>query len=368
MTLLGALSSRPLRALQVEVTSRCTRRCAVCPRSALADRWREEDLSMARWNAIVPGLALARHVHLQGWGEPLLHPDLPDMAAAAKEAGCAVGITTNGDLLDTALDWLQAVRADIVSVSVGGGAGRHERLRDGSRLASALAAAGELAARAGRGGRPRVQVSFLLTWENAGDLEEVVRLAARHRIHDVFTVHLDCTPSRSLLDLAAFTASGLRAGVAEALASASAAATECGVRLRQAAAAPDDLLTCALDPTRFAYVAADGRVGPCSYLVLPMTGPIQRVDFEGATKVEPVIYGSVPEARLDELLSSPKRRRFIATFAARLAAEKTFLESVGGLGTTALAGLEAADEKRTRTLADNRFPRACARCHKRVGW
>jgi len=64
---------RPLRALQVEITSRCSRACAVCPRSALGDHWREGDLSEGVWNVLEPDLPLATHIHLQGWGEPLLH-------------------------------------------------------------------------------------------------------------------------------------------------------------------------------------------------------------------------------------------------------------------------------------------------------
>ena len=67
------MAKRALFAIQVEVTSRCTRSCAVCPRSAFADSWLEGDLSAGLWQRLRPDLRLARHVHLQGWGEPLLH-------------------------------------------------------------------------------------------------------------------------------------------------------------------------------------------------------------------------------------------------------------------------------------------------------
>jgi len=55
---------RPLRALQIEVTSRCTRRCVTCPRRALSDRWREGDLEQPLWKTLEPDLKLAEHVHL----------------------------------------------------------------------------------------------------------------------------------------------------------------------------------------------------------------------------------------------------------------------------------------------------------------
>lgn len=324
---------------------------------------------MEAWAAIAPALPLVEHVHLQGWGEPLLHPKLAAMAEAAKAAGCAVGLTTNGDLLGGAIDWLARLPLDLVSLSVGGGARQHAALRDGSSLEEGLRAAGDLAARAVKRGSPRVQVSFLLTRDNAGDLEEVVRIAARHRIREMFTIHLDCTPSPELLNRAAFTSSGLRDGVAEALAAASAAAERENVHLRHATTVPEDVLVCALDPTRFVYVAADGRVGPCAYLLLPIAGPIPRAGFAGMCKTEPVSFGAVPDTGLVDLLSSPARRRFVAPFVARLAAETTFRRCVvEAVGTAALAQLEEADGDRARALADNPFPPACVGCHKMVGW
>ena len=43
---------RPLTALQVEVTSRCTRDCAICARSAFASDWRDGDLADATWDRL----------------------------------------------------------------------------------------------------------------------------------------------------------------------------------------------------------------------------------------------------------------------------------------------------------------------------
>ena len=153
---------RPLIALQVEVSSRCTRACGVCPRSALGPLWLDGDLEHTLWERLRGDLALAEHVHLQGWGEPLLHPDLPGMVAAAKAAGCTVGVTTNGDLLSEALTWIAEAQVDLVTVSVAGRDSTHARLRDGSRLGEILDAARELV-RARRRRRTHVKLSYLLT-------------------------------------------------------------------------------------------------------------------------------------------------------------------------------------------------------------
>ena len=39
-------------------------------------------------------------VCLQGWGEPLEHENILGMVRVAKMAGCEVGLTTNGMLLN----------------------------------------------------------------------------------------------------------------------------------------------------------------------------------------------------------------------------------------------------------------------------
>lgn len=359
---------RWLRALQVEVTSRCTRTCALCPRRALASRWVAQDISAAAWAAIVPVLPLAEHVHLQGWGEPLLHPGLRDMALDARRAGCSVGITTNGDLLAEAADWIVALGIDLVSISLAGGPGRHAAWRGGSDLATVLGDAGSLVARARRG-RPRVQLAYLLTRDNHVDLPEVIDRAARAGVHDVVITHLDCTPTSDLLALAAFCASGLRPEAEAALRVAEEVAAHRGVSLRGPGPAPEEMLVCALDPTRIIFIAADGRVGPCTHQVLPVAGPIPRAGFDGTTDIEPDVFGAVPKQTLEEVLGSPARSRFIRPLRERLMAERSFLSrGLVGFGAADVAALEEADEERGRTLARAPLPPSCNRCHKKYGW
>lgn len=359
---------RSLRALQVEVTSRCTRICALCPRRALAGRWVSQDISAAAWAAIVPVLPLAEHVHLQGWGEPLLHPGLRDMALDAKRAGCSVGITTNGDLLTEAADWIVALGIDLVSISLAGGPSRHAAWRGGSDLAAVLGDAGALAAQA-RLGRPRVQLAYLLTRDNHVDLPEVVHRAADAGVHEIVITHLDCTPTSDLLASAAFCASGLRPDAAAALRAAQEVAARCDVSLRGPGPAPEEMLVCALDPTRIVFIAADGRVGPCTYQLLPVAGPIPRAGFDGTLDIEPDVFGVVPEQTLEEVLGSPARSCFIGPLRARLVAEKGFLSrGLVGFGAAEVAALEEADAERARALAHAPLPPSCTGCHKKYGW
>jgi MoaA/NifB/PqqE/SkfB family radical SAM enzyme len=368
--LLRRRRKRPLQALQVEVTSRCTRSCAVCPRSELGGRWREGDLDEALWKVLEPDLTLAQHIHLQGWGEPLLHPALPRWARAAREAGCTVGLATNGDLLPEAMDWLKRGDLDQVAVSVAGDARINEELRDGSPLDRVLEAAGELARLARcEALNTKVQVSCLLTRPGAPSLPAVVELAAKHGVDECFVTHLDCRPARKFVELAAYCEAGLFEGVASCLDEAKKTARRLGIAYREPVRAGEEVLACALDPQRFVFIGWDGRIGPCVNLLLPVEGPVPRYSEAGETLVEPVCYGRLGEVRLSEALSAGSRRRFTAPFEERLAAERRFLSALeldGGV--RALRKLDEADDSRTEALASNPLPVSCAACPKGLGW
>ncbi len=360
---------RPLRALQVEVTSRCARRCAICPRSSLAETWREGDLDDALWKVVATDLELTEHVQLQGWGEPLLHPLLPAWARDASAAGCTVGLTTNGDLLEEAASWLLEGDVDRIVVSVAGNAYNHAALRNGSQLESVLASAGSLARRARERRVPlRILISYLLTRNNAADLPAVVRLAAHAGVDELFVTHLDCPTSPALVEQAAFSGDVLIEGVTAHLKEAETVALDSGIAFRDQTQGGEEQLVCSLDPLRIAFVGWDGRVGPCVNLLLPVEGPIPRWSANGCTEVEALSYGRLDANGLADLLSSDIRTRFVAPWTRRLEAERRFLASVPELSFTGLRELDRADAIRTAALSANPFPDACAHCPKVHGW
>jgi hypothetical protein len=138
---------------------------------------------------------------------------------------------------------------------------------------------------------------------------------------------------------------------------------------RPPATASEELLVCALDPQRFAFVGWDGRVGPCVNLLLPIAGSIPRWTVDGPRQVEHVVYGRLADKRLRDILNGVEHRHFNAPFAARLAAESSFRDAIGTLwGSEARARLDEADRRRERELAAHPFPPQCAGCHKVLGW
>ena len=365
----GLFNRRPLTALQVEVTSRCTRECAICPRSALAPVWQDGDLADATWDRLREDLGLARHVHLQGWGEPLSHPRLPEMVDAVKAADSDVGITTNGDLLEPAIDWIVDKRVDQLVVSVAGDDATHADLRSGARLEELWTVLRHLIDRRGKRKTPKVKVSYLLTRRNCEQVPGLVEAAADAGADELFVTHLDCTPTRELHDEAAFGASGLLPEAAEAIDAAAHVARSRKIAFRAPALDRQDILVCALDPLSVAFVSWDGRVGPCVYLGLPIQGPIPRWCDDGPTEVEPVVYGHLAQESLRQILDGDRFRSFTGAFKSRLAIERRFMDGmVGRSARENLTYLEVADREREKELADNPFPGPCAGCPKVVGW
>jgi MoaA/NifB/PqqE/SkfB family radical SAM enzyme len=365
------MTRRRLRALQVEVTSRCTRSCRVCPRNALADRWRDGDLSEDLWNAVRPDLSLVEHLHLQGWGEPLLHGDLRRMVRDAHSAGCTVGVTTNGDLLARAGDWIVAEGVELATVSVAGLDRHDRRLRGGVGFHRTLASVASLVRRRGPRRRPRVQLALLLVRDTMNDVPGVVRLAAGAGADAVLVNHLDCTPTAELWRMAVFSdGEALRAAQAAFIEAAREARRQ-GIELRPPPLAPREMLTCDLDPRFVVSVRWDGRVAPCVHLNLPVDGPIPRVTDRGGTTIEPFSFGCLSNGSLSEVLDGDAYRRFTEPLRMRCEADRRFrMRSSAGSswGSVAIRALDAADRELERTLADNPFPSSCRGCHKVVGW
>jgi MoaA/NifB/PqqE/SkfB family radical SAM enzyme len=365
------MARKKLRALQVEVTSRCTRKCAVCPQTVYGDAWLEGDLSESHWERLRADLERVQHLHLQGWGEPLLHPRIAHMARDGHAAGCKIGLTTNGDLLDGAINWIVSGAVDVLAVSLAGGETWNRRLRDGAKTDEILNTVEKLSRARKRRNKPRIHIAFLLVRENAGDLLETVRAAARAGVDRVIVNHLDYVPTEKLRELAAYTHGGVSQAAREQLDNAKRVAVELGVDLQLPFTEPQEMLTCALDPRRMASIRWDGVVAACVHLNLPIPDPIPRMTAMGPIRIRRQAFGHLDDAPLSEILSGEARREFTAPIYRRCEADDRYREwgLVGsGWGVVALADLDQAYEKLEQELAQNPFPPECRGCPKARGW
>ncbi|MGE4297498.1 MAG: SPASM domain-containing protein [Desulfovibrionaceae bacterium] len=120
---LGDLLPRPyptLDWLQVEVSTHTTDSGGTHGlHAAHRDRWITAHFSMELFHALLPAIQRVAMVHLQGWGEPFLHPQLVDMVALAKRAECRVTTATSGEALqEPVLDALARIGLDSITFSL----------------------------------------------------------------------------------------------------------------------------------------------------------------------------------------------------------------------------------------------------------
>jgi putative metalloenzyme radical SAM/SPASM domain maturase len=180
----GQEPSLPTR-LQVEVTTRCNMRCAMCVKTAPDSRIPETDLDLAAFTRLGPALARCQALVLNGIGEPLLNPDLAEMAAFARSAmpeSGWIGFQTNGLLVTENLaDRLVEAGVDTFCISVDtlemGGAASGEL--HGETGAARLERAFRLLRQAGeRDGRTlRLGVELVFMRDTADQLPLVIRWA-----------------------------------------------------------------------------------------------------------------------------------------------------------------------------------------------
>jgi MoaA/NifB/PqqE/SkfB family radical SAM enzyme len=342
-----------LEAIQLEVTNRCPLRCVTCPRVALADRWPPRDLAWPVFLRVARAFPHARFVHLQGWGEPLLHPRLLDMVRVARAAGCRVGFTTSGmllhgDVIGRVLD----SGLDLVAVSLAGAtAATHEAIRVGSDLARVLDGVRRLvAARAGRRRRRlQIQLFFLMTTANLSELPAVIDLAGDLGADGVVATNLDCVVTAEHDRLRAFGTppAGVLAGH---LVEAAARARAGGVTFRPYPLETGAVAVCDAAPLDVVFVAADGSVAPCAWMAVGREPTLPRWAGGRVIEVARPSFGNVAETDLVGIWRSPGYTAFRRGFAARRAA------AVAAAVTTA-AG----------PIALPPAPPSCAGCPKLLG-
>lgn len=110
------------RRLYVETTTRCNLKCAMCMKLARHTDIPEADMGMEVFRALVPVMGGLERMMLNGVGEPLLNPHLPEMVRLARRhmpAEASIGFQSNGLLLTQELaDELLRAGLDRVCLSV----------------------------------------------------------------------------------------------------------------------------------------------------------------------------------------------------------------------------------------------------------
>ncbi len=265
---------RPLSHIQVEVTSFCPGACVYCPRGILGRDWRPRTMSDACFAALTPLMLKAGRVHLQGWGEPFLHPRLLDYASLVRKCGCQASTTSCGLVMNPDLARRTVLSGmDIVAFSLTGTDEKSNAARARVPLAGVQKAVDAISkARRELGTEtPRVHFSYLMLSDREAAVDRLPELMDEWDVPVcvVSTLDMPVLPShwrwayspgdhakidraRERLERAAVRAAAMGRSIRFCLPGA-----ETG--------------NCREDVEHSCYVDAEGRLAPCIYLNAPFT-------------------------------------------------------------------------------------------------
>ncbi len=167
---------------------RCNLTCKHCY-SISADKDFPNELSTSQVFEVMDDLKRFKvPVLILSGGEPLLRPDIYEIAHHAKAMGFYTALSTNGTLIDEGnIDRIAGVGFDYLGISIDGIAGTHDRFRrkEGSFDASLHAL------RLCRDQGIKVGLRFTMTQDNAEELPQLLELMERERIDKFYFSHLN---------------------------------------------------------------------------------------------------------------------------------------------------------------------------------
>ena len=267
---------RELECLQVEVTSCCAGRCIYCPHTTEGEKWKARHMAPETFAALWPMMLKSSRVHLQGWGEPFLHPYFMDFVALARRAECSVSTTTCGLCMDESLaDRIVSSGIDIIAFSLTGTDEVSNHARVGvpfSRVEEAVQTLQKVR-KAKNGVHLELHLAYLMLASQVEDVRRLPELMDRWDVHAAVVSTMDYIPSPAL------SREALAPHERDKIEAARSVLEEVGRKVRASgrdffaslpAERPAPL--CRERVHRTMYIDADGQISPCVYLNVPTTG------------------------------------------------------------------------------------------------
>jgi len=304
--------------IQVEVSSQCNAACVYCPRTVYRDQWASRLLSLKTFEKLTPIFSRTRLVYLQGWGEPFLHPDFFAMADLARKAGCRVGVTTNGALLDRdRLIRIVEAELDVVAFSLAGTDEAQDAVRRGTHLKQVLEAIHGLQEEKARRGaqKPQINLAYMLLRSGLGSISPLPPLLKSLGVRQAVISTLDFVAAQDLERETLRPQSQeeyreIISRLQEVVQAGAAGGQEIQYHLRPPGEKGGG---CRENVSRALVVAADGRVAPCVYSNLPVSG-VTYLSQGRELPYRSLSFGNIKDTPLTDIWRDPEYSRFRASF------------------------------------------------------
>ncbi len=315
-------TSAPLDWLQIEISTICQAACLYCPHTVYADHWRNQRMPLSVFSQLSHLFQDTRMVHLQGWGEPLLHPDFFSMLEMVKQAGCSASITTNGlALTEDNMRRLVDAKLDSIAFSLAGAtAEENDSIRRGTSYETVFRSIERLKQiKAEQGATvPEVRIAYLLLRSHLPSLETLVSRLAKAQIREltISPLSLVCSPELESETLAPIHEGDKKVikSLRRRLFGLSVAAAFQGVNIHTHTIVPKQQRKCSENIRSAMVVDVNGRLMPCVFGALPVSGDVRHVFRGQQLPFKTYNFGPAAETTLQQLRSSESYKSFMQTF------------------------------------------------------
>ena len=351
---------RPFSAWQIELTTRCPLQCKMCIRAESAD-WQFQDMPFDDFKKILPYLKEVETVVLEGWGESLLHRDLPQCIRLVKKEEAQVGFVTCGmGLTRNRVSELIEAGLDFVGFSISGTTPEtHDAIRVNSRLPEILNVIRFFNEEKKRRGllRPKMHLVFLMVKDNIFELPSVPSFAHEAGIEEVVLTNICHTINTWQERQRIFDWEKGKNPYEEIVKQTEANARKLDIRLKRPSLSAIDVSVCEENPLENLYISADGGVSPCVYLYPPLSSPFKRIFCGREYWIEKMSFGNIFSDPFPAIWNRDNYEQF----------RNRFIERRNGFRDLYLS---LWDSPKMRTSEENPLPEPpepCKTCHKILG-
>jgi len=310
------------------------------------------------------------NVHLQGWGEPLLNPDIFEMIRIAKGKNCSVSLTTSGVNLTADISGrLIKEGIDTVAVSIAGATKEtHERIRRGSDFGKFVENIKGLAALKAETGssKPKIVLSFLMTKLNYEELPDTVYLLKDVNADELVATNLDYAPATVQDEMRLFSCTEANENFKKVIERSEKEARKNKVPLRVYPLEMEEVVMCEMNPLRIIFMSHDGCIAPCVYLNMAKQGLIQRVFCGEQFEIQKVCFGNVRKDDFMEIWEKNDYQDFRGLYSRRLDVLGDVYGNIG-IDMTSTNRLREAEIMAKEALKKNPVPGVCKTCYKAYG-
>jgi len=310
------------------------------------------------------------NVHLQGWGEPLLNPDIFEMIRIAKAKHCSVSLTTNGVNLTRDISRrLMKEGIDVIAISIAGATKEtHERIRCGSdfeQLVEDIKGLSDLKTKT-KSGTPKITLSFLMTRINIDELPDIVHLSKEMNVDELVATNLDYAPTAVQDVLRLFSCTAMNGGFKKVVERAEKEAGKNKMPFRVYPLDMEEVVMCEMNPLRIIFFSHDGCVSPCVYLNMTKKGLLQRFFCGSPYEIQKVCFGNVREHDFMDIWEKDDYHDFRRRYRTRLKVAGDIYRNIG-VDMTSMEKLKETEKIVEEALMKNPVPEVCKTCYKAYG-